>query len=174
MQLSESSMQNLNLNSLLAVPCRHRHRGWTKVYFVRRSPSPSAIPPRILGATWHSAPLCASARRAAAANLRLRLAPVRCFSLHRTQDEAEKHVSELVVAKAIGAKIDRPAGVVRIGARKAAEDALNGWAGNISKLLDLVEKACQQISKEAMVAKVALGGAAAGPAAAAVPAAEAQ
>lgn len=36
------------------------------------------------------------------------------------------------------------------------EDLLNGWANNISRLLDLVEKSCQQISKECMIHKVQL------------------
>jgi hypothetical protein len=43
------------------------------------------------------------------------------------------------------------------GKRKAAEDVLNAWSTNISKLLGLVDKATQQIQKEAMVHKVALG-----------------
>ena len=34
------------------------------------------------------------------------------------------------------------------------EDLLNNWAGNISRLLDLVEKSCQQVSKECMIHKV--------------------
>lgn len=74
--------------------------------------------------------------------------------------QAEKQLSELVVAKAVSAKIDRPAGVVVIGKPQAPEDVLNGWSRNISKLLGLVEKVTQQIQKEAMVHKVQLGAAA--------------
>lgn len=74
--------------------------------------------------------------------------------------QAEKQLSELVVAKAVSAKIDRPAGVVVIGKTQQAEDVLNGWSRNISKLLGLVEKATQQIQKEAMVHKAQLGSAA--------------
>lgn len=70
--------------------------------------------------------------------------------------DTEKHLSQLVVAKAICAKVDRPAGLVRFGKRPEPEDLLNGWAGNIGKLLDLVEKSCQQIQKEAMVHKVTM------------------
>jgi len=33
---------------------------------------------------------------------------------------------------------------------------LNSWSSNITRLLGLVEKSCQQISKECMVHKVAL------------------
>lgn len=62
-----------------------------------------------------------------------------------------------MVSKAVCAKVDRPAGVVSIGKRKKPEDVLNSWATNIEKLLGLVDKATQQIQKEAMVHKVALG-----------------
>ena len=72
--------------------------------------------------------------------------------------DAERHLSELVVAKALPAKIDRPAGVVALGAPRGAEGVLNAWSTNISKLLSLVETATQQIQKEAMVHKVTLGG----------------
>eukprot|EP00798_Chlamydomonas_sp_ICE-L_P019746 gene19746-26438_t len=70
------------------------------------------------------------------------------------QAEAEKHISELVVSKAIAARMDRPAGVVTFGARQEAEDALNSWANNIGKLLELVEKSTMNIQKEAMTHKV--------------------
>lgn len=70
--------------------------------------------------------------------------------------EAEKHLSDLVVSKAISAKVDRPAGLVRFGKRQEPEDLLNAWSSSISKLLGLVEQSCQQIQKEAMVHKVTL------------------
>ncbi len=66
-----------------------------------------------------------------------------------------------MVAKALKAKVDRPAGLVVIGGKKGPEDVLNGWSANITKLLELVEKSSQQIQKEAMVHKVALPGMAA-------------
>ncbi|KAG2447973.1 hypothetical protein HYH02_007002 [Chlamydomonas schloesseri] len=77
--------------------------------------------------------------------------------LSLTPEQMEKHVSDLVVAKAICAKIDRPAGVITFAAPPSPEQQLNGWAGNIAKLLDKVDKATQLIEKEAMVHKVALG-----------------
>ncbi|PNW73457.1 hypothetical protein CHLRE_14g632775v5 [Chlamydomonas reinhardtii] len=79
--------------------------------------------------------------------------------LSLTPEQMEKHVSDLVVAKAITAKIDRPAGVITFAAPPSAEQQLNGWAGNIAKLLDKVDKATQLIEKEAMVHKVVLGAA---------------
>lgn len=72
-------------------------------------------------------------------------------------EETEKHLSEMVVSGAVAAKIDRPAGLVHFGKRQEPEELLNGWAGNISKLLGLVEKSCQQISKECTVYHVQLG-----------------
>lgn len=90
-------------------------------------------------------------------------------------DEAEQELARLVVAKAVAARIDRPRGVVSFAAAAQAEGGseaaaasgavvgaedpeglLNGWAGNIGKLLDLVDKASQQIQKECMTHKVTL------------------
>lgn len=45
---------------------------------------------------------------------------------------------------------------VHTRAAQEPEDLLNAWAGNISRLLDLVEKSTQQISKECMLHKVVL------------------
>lgn len=70
--------------------------------------------------------------------------------------EAEKHLSEMVVSKALVAKIDRPMGIVSFQTSKDSNDILNSWAMNLEKLLDLVEKSCHQIHKETMVHKAAL------------------
>ncbi|GAB4818648.1 hypothetical protein N2152v2_005694 [Parachlorella kessleri] len=73
--------------------------------------------------------------------------------LDLTQDEAEKQLSEMVVGKALEAKIDRPAGVVRFSHRAGPVEALNKWSRSIAKLLETVEKTCQQIQKESMIHK---------------------
>ncbi|GAY67485.1 hypothetical protein CUMW_256850 [Citrus unshiu] len=70
--------------------------------------------------------------------------------------EAEKHLSDMVVSKALVAKIDRPQGIVCFQVAKDSNDILNSWAMNLEKLLDLVEKSCHQIHKETMVHKTAL------------------
>lgn len=70
--------------------------------------------------------------------------------------EAEKHLSEMVVSKALIAKIDRPMGVISFQIAKDSNDILNSWSANLEKLLDLVEKSCHQIHKETMVHKAAL------------------
>ncbi|XP_028762441.1 26S proteasome non-ATPase regulatory subunit 12 homolog A [Neltuma alba] len=81
-----------------------------------------------------------------------RLAQLLCLSIQ----EAEKHLSDMVVSKALVAKIDRPMGIVCFQTAKDSNDILNSWAANLEKLLDLVEKSCHQIHKETMVHKAAL------------------
>ncbi|CAI0554959.1 unnamed protein product, partial [Linum tenue] len=81
-----------------------------------------------------------------------RLAELLCLSI----PETEKHLSEMVVSKALIAKIDRPMGVISFQVAKDSNDILNSWAVNLEKLLDLVEKSCHQIHKETMVHKAAL------------------
>ncbi|XXG45887.1 hypothetical protein AAC387_Pa02g0850 [Persea americana] len=81
-----------------------------------------------------------------------RLAELLCLSLQ----EAEKHLSDMVVSKSLVMKVDRPMGVVYFHAPKESNEILNSWAMNLEKLLDLVEKTCHQIHKETMVHKAAL------------------
>ncbi|EOY09837.1 26S proteasome regulatory subunit (RPN5), putative isoform 1 [Theobroma cacao] len=81
-----------------------------------------------------------------------RLAELLCL----TVQEAEKHLSEMVVSKALVAKIDRPMGIVCFQVAKDSNEILNSWSVNLEKLLDLVEKSCHQIHKETMVHKAAL------------------
>ncbi|GFR44258.1 hypothetical protein Agub_g5460 [Astrephomene gubernaculifera] len=76
--------------------------------------------------------------------------------LDLTQEKMEKHVADLVVCGAIRAKMDRPSGVITFAPAQRPEEQLNGWAGNIARLLGLVDKSCQLIEKEAMVHKVGL------------------
>ncbi|GAV88711.1 PCI domain-containing protein [Cephalotus follicularis] len=81
-----------------------------------------------------------------------RIAELLCLSIQ----EAEKHLSDMVVSKALVSKIDRPMGIVFFQVAKDSNDILNSWATNLEKLLDLVEKSCHQIHKETMVHKAAL------------------
>ncbi|KAL8133089.1 26S proteasome non-ATPase regulatory subunit 12 homolog A-like [Apium graveolens] len=81
-----------------------------------------------------------------------RLAELLCLSIQET----EKHLADMVVSKALVAKVDRPMGVVCFRIAKDSSDILNSWAMNLEKLLDLVEKSCHQIHKETMVHKAAL------------------
>lgn len=70
-------------------------------------------------------------------------------------DEVEKFISKAVVDGTIYARIDRPAGLVVFGKPRDAEDQLNGWASDVSKLLGLVEKTTHLIAKEEIVHKIA-------------------
>lgn len=70
--------------------------------------------------------------------------------------EAEKHLSDMVVSKALVAKVDRPMGIVCFQVVKDSNEILNSWSMNLEKLLELVEKSCHQIHKETMVHKAAL------------------
>jgi 26S proteasome regulatory subunit N5 len=88
-------------------------------------------------------------------NSHLSLHPKLTYFLVLVQ-ETEKHLSEMVVSKALIAKVDRPAGVVCFLSKQDSNDVLNSWAVNIEKLLELVEKSCHQIHKETMVHKVTL------------------
>jgi len=45
-----------------------------------------------------------------------------------------------VVSGTVYAKIDRPTGIVTFRARKTAEDIMNEWSSDVSKLVQLVEK----------------------------------
>ncbi|XP_078444084.1 26S proteasome non-ATPase regulatory subunit 12 homolog A-like [Wolffia australiana] len=85
-----------------------------------------------------------------------RLADLLCLSLQET----EEHVAEMVVGKALVAKMDRTQGVVCFQAAKDCNEVLNAWAANLERLLDLVEKSCHQIHKETMVHKAKLATAA--------------
>jgi len=78
--------------------------------------------------------------------------------LDLTNDEAEAHLSKMVVSKTIQAKLDRPAGIVKCKAKMAAPELLNGWFSNIDRVLSLVEQSTHQIHKEAMLHKVSIEG----------------
>lgn len=71
--------------------------------------------------------------------------------VHLTEKEAEAELSELVCAKFLAAKIDRPAGIIKFGRKLEPVDRLNDWSSSISKMLDLVENSCHLIQKEQMV-----------------------
>jgi 26S proteasome regulatory subunit N5 len=74
--------------------------------------------------------------------------------LDLTEDETEKYISELVTAKTIYAKIDRPARVVSFAKPRDADDVLNEWSGNMKSLLGLLERIDHLITKEEMMARI--------------------
>jgi 26S proteasome regulatory subunit N5 len=66
-------------------------------------------------------------------------------------DELEQATSDFVTSKFLYARIDRPAGILTFGAKKTAEERLNGYQADINKLLNLIEDSCHLIQKENMV-----------------------
>jgi len=67
----------------------------------------------------------------------------------------ETQLCEMVTAKQIYARIDRPSGIVTFQAPKSPNELLNDWAGDIGSLLTMLEGTCHLIHKENMVHKVA-------------------
>lgn len=74
--------------------------------------------------------------------------------LDLSEEETEKYISELVTAKTIYAKIDRPARVVSFAKPRDADDVLNEWSGNMKSLLGLLERIDHLITKEEMMARI--------------------
>ncbi|KAF2795507.1 26S proteasome non-ATPase-like protein regulatory subunit 12 [Melanomma pulvis-pyrius CBS 109.77] len=74
--------------------------------------------------------------------------------LDLTEDETEKYISQLVTAKTIYAKIDRPARIVSFAKPRDADDVLNEWSGNMKSLLGLLERIDHLITKEEMMARI--------------------
>jgi 26S proteasome regulatory subunit N5 len=84
---------------------------------------------------------------------RIRLQRLASF-LGLTENETEVHISRMVTSTSqqpLLAKMDRPAGIVVFGRRKDANMRLTELKGDISKLLDLVEKTVHLIHKENMI-----------------------
>ncbi|KAL2016459.1 hypothetical protein VTK56DRAFT_3510 [Thermocarpiscus australiensis] len=77
--------------------------------------------------------------------------------LDLTEDETEKYISELVTAKTVYAKIDRPARIVSFAKPRDADDILNEWSFNMKSLLGLLERIDHLITKEEMMARIQPG-----------------
>ena len=54
--------------------------------------------------------------------------------------EVEEVLSRLVVDGSVYARIDRPNAIVNFQSRKSAEDVMNEWSYDVTKLMNLVEK----------------------------------
>ncbi|KAK3286175.1 hypothetical protein CYMTET_6256 [Cymbomonas tetramitiformis] len=79
--------------------------------------------------------------------------------LDLSEDEAERHLSDMVVSKVVSAKLDRPAGIIAFQDRSKQEptELLNSWASNIERVLALVDQSCHKIHKECVTHKVPIG-----------------
>jgi 26S proteasome regulatory subunit N5 len=65
----------------------------------------------------------------------------------------EQEIASMVSDGTVYAKIDRPKDIVRFAAPKTPEAILSDWAGDIDKLLHLVETTTHLIHKENMTAQ---------------------
>jgi 26S proteasome regulatory subunit N5 len=70
------------------------------------------------------------------------------LGLTRAQLEAE--ISSMVSSGDLYAKMDRPLDIIRFSQKSSPESILSDWAGDIDKLLNLVEKTTHLIQKENM------------------------
>ncbi|MCJ1429426.1 hypothetical protein MMC29_007340 [Sticta canariensis] len=70
------------------------------------------------------------------------------------EDETETYISQLVTAKTVYAKIDRPARVVSFAKTRDADEVLNEWSGSMKSLLGLLERIDHLITKEEMMARI--------------------
>lgn len=66
-------------------------------------------------------------------------------------EEAERHLSEMVVKGAVWARIDRLSGITSFEAKKLPSERLNEWSNTVETLMDLINKACHCIQKEEMI-----------------------
>ncbi|MCJ1300817.1 hypothetical protein MMC08_003616 [Hypocenomyce scalaris] len=71
------------------------------------------------------------------------------------EEETESYISQLVTAKTVYAKIDRPARVVSFAKVRDADEVLNEWSGSMKSLLGLLERIDHLITKEEMMARIA-------------------
>jgi 26S proteasome regulatory subunit N5 len=62
--------------------------------------------------------------------------------------ETETTLAALVVDKTVYARIDRPAGVVDFTKKQGSDEVLNGWSGNVEKMLKLIEATSHLVNKE--------------------------
>ena len=70
------------------------------------------------------------------------------------EDETESYISQLVTAKTVYAKIDRPARLVSFSKTRDADEVLNEWSGSMKSLLGLLERIDHLITKEEMMARI--------------------
>ena len=77
-----------------------------------------------------------------------------CTLLDLGEEETEKYISDLVTAKTVYAKIDRPARIVSFQRVRDADEVLNEWSGSMKSLLGLLERIDHLITKEEMMARI--------------------
>ena len=74
--------------------------------------------------------------------------------LDLNEDETESYISQLVTAKTVYARIDRPARIISFAKARGPDEVLNEWSGNMKSLLGLLERIDHLITKEEMMARI--------------------
>jgi 26S proteasome regulatory subunit N5 len=74
--------------------------------------------------------------------------------LHLAPEEAERALCEMVSNKEVWARVDRLSGVVVFARPEEPNEALDAWAGRVSEVFHLVDRANHLIHKENMVHKI--------------------
>ncbi|KAI9784238.1 MAG: hypothetical protein M1816_000910 [Peltula sp. TS41687] len=72
-------------------------------------------------------------------------------------DETEKYISDLVTAKTVYARIDRPAQIVDFAKPRLPDDVLNEWSADVKSLLGILERIGHLITKEEMMGALKRG-----------------
>jgi 26S proteasome regulatory subunit N5 len=80
--------------------------------------------------------------------------PRLCQLLDLDEEETEKYISQLVTAKTVYAKIDRPARIVNFAKTRDADEVLNEWSADMRSMLGLLERIDHLITKEEMMARI--------------------
>jgi len=119
---------------------------------------PASDVPRILKdqhwqTVFHERIIEHNVRVAASYYTRIRLSRLAQF-LRLSENDTELHISRMVTSTSqepLVAKMDRPAGIIVFGKRKDANMKLTELRGDVSRLLDLVEKTVHLIHKENMM-----------------------
>ncbi|CAE6470744.1 unnamed protein product [Rhizoctonia solani] len=70
--------------------------------------------------------------------------------------QTEETLCKLVVDGSVWARIDRPKGIINFRKPRTADDVLNAWSADVSKMMGLVEKASMGINAE-LAARAKLG-----------------
>jgi 26S proteasome regulatory subunit N5 len=71
--------------------------------------------------------------------------------LHQTREQTEQFVAELVNAKMIHAKIDRPRGIVVFRAPQNPMDLMENWSVNIKELLQKIDQVGHLVHRELVI-----------------------
>lgn len=74
--------------------------------------------------------------------------------LQLSQEELERHLSDMSFRGDVFLKIDRPHGIVSFEQKRSCEEVLSEWTSDLSKMMQLVETTCHLINRENMVHKM--------------------